>query len=151
MEDENENLNALLELLSQSESDNDERNFGPIDENVRRAGGSQSQVHSPVRANMIHRYLSSSSAKRRRVKDTICYFCHGEYNSLTFEAHLLSSVDCQTLYMRSMHLRSVDAVMVSLFPCLYCQTPVTQLSNHLKSNASCREKFQQRFKVGSIK
>ena len=148
MEEENENLNALIELLSQSESDNDEENF------VHVAGVADgSQINSPARApnTQIHRYLSSSSAKRKRVKGNICHFCHGEYNCLTLEAHLLSSVDCQTLYMRSMHLRSVDAVLVSLFSCLYCQTPVTQLSHHLKRNAVCRGQFQQRFEVGSLK
>lgn len=147
MEEENLNLNALIELLSQSESDNEE-NVEHIDQE---ADGSQS--HSPARAtnSQIHRYLSSSSAKRRRIKETICYFCRGEYDCFTFEAHLLSSIDCQTLYMRSMHLRSVDAVLVSLFSCLFCQTTVKQLSHHLKRNADCREQFQQRFKVGSLK
>ena len=148
MEEENPNLNALIELLSQSESDNDEESVEQVDR-----GADGSQIRSPARANntQINRYLSSSSAKKRRVKETICYFCRGEYDCFTFEAHLLSSVDCQTLYMRSMHLRSVDAVLVSLFSCLFCQTPVAQLSHHLKRNEDCLKQFLQRFKVGSLK
>ena len=98
----------------------------------------------------VNRYLSSSSAKRRMIKQTNCNFCPVEVDRESIEEHLQTSNDCLTLYLRHLHLKSLEAVILKIYPCLFCQIPFHKLSLHLQSQPECLRQFKERFGVTSL-
>ena len=97
-----------------------------------------------------NKYLSSSSAKRRMIKQTDCHFCPAELSRDTIEEHLKTSQDCLTLYLRKLHLKTLDAVILKIYPCLYCQIPFHKLSIHLQTQPECLRQFKEKFNVTSL-
>ena len=67
--------------------------------------------HSP---NVITRYMSSSSAKRRKIKEADCIFCDKFVEAQNFVKHLKKEKLCRTLYLRSHKLKSLDSLLVQL-------------------------------------
>ena len=102
------------------------------------------------RTRSVRRYVSSSSAKRRVVKNEHCNFCNGFFDRSTLEEHLNNNEACRVLYCRREHLKTVPAVMMRTFDCLYCDGPVRQLSGHLRSTPQCLHQYLQRFEVNSV-
>ena len=97
-----------------------------------------------------NKYLSSSSAKRRMIKQTDCHFCPADLNRDTIEEHLKTSQDCLTLYLRKLHLKTLDAVILKIYPCLYCEVPFHKLSIHLQTQPECLRQFKEKFNVTSL-
>lgn len=102
------------------------------------------------RTRSVRRYVSSSSAKRRVVKNEHCNFCNGFFDRATLEEHLNNNEACRVLYCRREHLKTVPAVMVRTFDCLYCDGPVNQLGRHLRSTPLCLRQYLARFEVDTV-
>ena len=138
--DNNPLLDALLNALD-DEDQNGAENVEAGDENERH----QNQV-----ARRVSRHLSSSSAKRRMVKESNCHFCREECTRLTLEHHLQTNPNCLILYSRKYHLKSVDAIILKIYPCLYCDQHFRQLSHHLQTQPECFQQFKEKFNVNSL-
>ena len=167
-------LDALVDLLDADDEDEVSINDRQEDQNPASPGetadrgnvnqlqgavidnNGQIQNHSPRPQNrtpqqqQLNRYLSSSSARRRVVKQTHCRYCIGEYNREDFEEHLLRSQNCLTLYLRSWHLKTLEAVLLKIFPCFYCDNHFRQLKHHLRTQPNCFQQFKERFNVETI-
>ena len=137
-DEENPFLNELVRVLEEDANDDDN-------------GAPELAPGSPHRrAQLVRRYLSSSSAKRRAEKTEHCNFCHLHLNKATLEDHLNTTELCQILYLRRAHLKTVPAVMVHLFGCLYCDDPFQKLQVHLRSSPDCLRQYCARFSVDSV-
>ena len=112
--------------------------------------GAPQSPHSHARPLLVRRYMSSSSAKRRVTKNDHCNFCHLHFDKTNLEEHLLSSDSCKMLYLRRAHLKTVPAVMVTSFGCLYCDGPFNKLQVHLRKTPDCRQQYFARFGVDSV-
>ena len=77
---------------------------------------------SPARdnPNVVSRYLSSSSAKRRKKKEVDCMFCEKFVEAEKLVQHLKREKLCRTLYLRSHKLKSFDSLLLRLFSCEFC-------------------------------
>ena len=140
-EEENPHLDELVRLLD--EEVNDDVNGGPD-----LAAGVPGSPRA--RGPLVRRYLSSSSAKRRAQKAEHCNFCHLYLTKDNLEDHLTTSESCQILYLRRAHLKTVSAVMINSFGCLYCDNPFRKLQVHLRSSPECLRQYCARFKVDSV-
>ena len=128
-----------------------ENHLAPGSAEVHREVAVQGSPQSPRgRPLLVRRYMSSSSAKRRITKDDHCNFCHLHLNKTNLEAHLSSSDSCKILYLRRAHLKTVPAVMVTSFGCLYCDRPFNKLQVHLRNTPDCRDQYFTRFSVDSV-
>ena len=172
--EENPNLNELVRLLEERDGDEAsqrssqsldagpiettyedeivrviEDEAGDVDENRGAVPVSPQSPHA-ARAQLVRRYLSSSSAKRRLTKVEHCNFCHLDLNRANLEDHLNSSESCRMLYLRARHLKTVPAVMVTSFGCLYCDEPFNKLQVHLRSTPICLRQYFARFGVDTV-
>ena len=138
---ENPLLDELVRVLEE-DGDDHEAHDGPA------AAGVPGSPHAG--AQLVRRYLSSSSAKRRVRKDEHCNFCHLHLNKATLEDHLNTTESCKLLYLRRAHLKTVPAVMVHSFGCLYCDNPFNKLQVHLRSSPDCLRQFCARFSVDTV-
>lgn len=169
--DNNPFLDALIRELDDSGDDNVDTEEGgldpdrdPGDLDVDPDGGQgDGAAHEEVqdgdgavpdsprnRTRSVRRYVSSSSAKRRVVKNDHCNFCNGFFDRATLEDHLNNNEACRVLYCRRAHLKTVPAVMVHSFDCLFCDGPVNQLKAHLRSTPRCLHQYFARFEVDSV-
>ena len=107
---------------------------------------------SPVhRSPVVGKYITSSSARRRVLKISHCNFCQQEHNRESLGRHLQQSDHCKTLYLRKLHVRSEDAILCSLFECLFCTDRAPKLFNHLEANNQCKMQYLVKFEVNSSK
>ena len=118
---ENPFLDALLDLLDEDSQNNDEDESIPhqssqgfeTQENARIIDDIENLEHQtapnlvPV---SILRHLSSASAQRKAIKEDNCKFCNFFGNRWNMEEHLTNSEQCQVLYSRLMHLKTIDAL-----------------------------------------
>ena len=105
-------------------------------------------VMSPIpRSPLLAKYISSSSARRRVEKMTHCNYCNSEHDRASLGPHLHQSNRCLTLYMRRLHVKSVDAVLCLLFECLNCSDRSPKLYYHLESKEECRDWYLNKFGV----
>ena len=143
-EDENPLLDELIRVL-----DDEDPQHVP---DVHQEGELEARVpDSPHnRPRLVKRYVSSSSAKRREVKNGHCNFCDSDLSRSTLEDHLNATERCRVLYCRRAHLKTVPAVMVKMFSCLYCDAPANKLQVHLRSTPECRDQYYERFGVDSV-
>ena len=131
MDDEdNPYLEALIRELDNSRDDNvdleegglePDRDPGDLDvdhdrghgdvaarEEDQDGNGNATVPESPRnRTQSVRRYVSSSSAKRRVVKNEHCNFCDGFFDRVTLEDHLQNNEACRVLYCRRDHLKTV--------------------------------------------
>ena len=134
-EDEHEDIPLILLGNNQTDEpqDNDEEEMQPVSENIN-----------------ILKTLSPSSAKKRMIKDSHCYFCEAECDRETLHDHLSESERCRTLYLRKLHVNSIDAVMVVSFQCLFCdETNFTRLYHHIETFPACQAKYYAKFGASS--
>ena len=107
---------------------------------------------SPVhRSPVVGKYITSSSARRKVIKLNHCNFCQQEHNRESLGRHLEQSDRCKTLYMRKLHVRTIDAVLCSLFECLFCPDRAPKLINHLEAKIQCKTQYLIKFQVSSSK
>ena len=114
---------------------------------------SVSVLTSPARkrARVITLNLSSSSLKKRKFKPGHCRFCCRIRSRTDLERHLKESEMCCTLYFRELRVRSLDAVLTKLFPCLGCDKKGNfRLAYHLRQNHQCFEIYKEKFNVQDI-
>ena len=95
--------------------------------------------------------LSSASARRKIRKADHCKFCNSFNGPMDLRAHLEEREDCFILYCRMMHYKTPDALLSSLFTCLFCSTNDAQLASHLKSHNQCYQRYCEKFDVKSIR
>ena len=103
---------------------------------------------SPIRRRpkCVIKHLSSSSLKKRIKKSSNCRFCIRNKTRESLEQHLNDSEVCYNLYCRMLKVRSIDAVLLKLFPCLGCDKDGNfKLALHLSKSPSCFEKYKDRF------
>lgn len=161
MAEGNEHLNALLEVLdeslqsdSESESDRQQSQEDLQQHNVQH-DDPQPVLHQPMRVQVQRRqlavlkYISSSSAKRRILKNSNCLFCNREVEKIDLENHLNGSSTCQTLYFRKLHVKTVSSVLCLLYSCLYCDENFSKLFYHLEASEHCKQLYCQRFGLNS--
>ena len=103
-------------------------------------------------SNPLTRYITSSSAKKKKIKETDCKFCHlnfaGEGEQLF--KHLKSENYCRTLYMKWAKAKSFESLIVKIFSCEMChELKRIDLKKHLRNNLNCFKKYQR--KVGGDK
>ena len=161
------NLDALLmELENDSDNGNEHEKESVVQGSVagsQPAGGDGGEfvplapdpgpavdVGSPVhRSPIIGKYITSSSARRKILKLSHCNFCQQDHNRESLGLHLQQSDRCKTLYMRKLHVKTIDAVLCLIFECLYCQDRVPKLFNHLEANDQCKMQYLIKFNVNS--
>ena len=136
-------LDALIHELEEGQDDDDESTSQLRAEDI---------VRSPRNRlnNTVSKYISSSSARRRIIKQNHCKFCQEDLNRETFEAHLRARQNCLTLYLRKLHLTTLEAVILKIFPCFFCDMKFQQLRHHLQTQPECLQQFQERFNVTSL-
>ena len=108
-------------------------------------------TRSPRRNLAVLKHLSSSSAKRRAMKQTHCHFCNFEGARLDLEQHLLEKESCFILYQRKLHVKNLEAILVILYKCLYCPYDKSSLVRHLESHEDCKQNYFHRFHVDTVK
>ena len=123
----------------------DETIGSPEDMETQTMNESQSSTPRPRRS-VVRLYRRSSSASQYILKNKHCFFCNLEPNQLNFENHLRVSPRCLSLYERKLKVKDIEGVLVSLFPCLFCNA-TTRLQYHLERHPSCRDKYFQRWGV----
>ena len=101
------------------------------------------------RSPIIGKYITSSSARRKILKLSHCNFCQQDHNRESLGLHLQQSDRCKTLYMRKLHVKTIDAVLCLIFECLYCQDRAPKLFNHLEANDQCKMQYLIKFNVNS--
>lgn len=86
-------------------------------------------LNSPIRSQSqsINRYLRSSSAKRRQWRDENCRFCNEDHDRVSLHYHLQGNKQCLFYYERTLHVKKIEAVMVMLFDCLFCNSKFSKL------------------------
>ena len=153
--DENPNLDELVRLLEDGDDETPPEDelarvieARDIDEDHAAVPEAPQSPHA--RAQLVRRYLSSSSAKRRSTKDEHCNFCHLHLDRTNLEDHLDSAESCRMLYLRARHLKTVPGVMISSFGCLYCDEPFNKLQVHLRSTPNCLRQYFARFSVDTV-
>lgn len=157
---DNQMLDLLIEVLEEGISDEDQpddvrqqqqlHQIQPVPQQPQHLV----QIPSPVRSNSpLHRHLSSSSARRRIIKNGNCLFCRRDLEKLELEAHLRSNDVCFTLYKRKLHCNSIDGVLTRLYEkgCLFCNRPVNSFAFHLETNELCKQSYLHRYNVDQIK
>ena len=110
-------------------------------------------LSSPARkrARVIVSHLSSSSLKKRKFKLSHCRYCCRVRGRTDLEKHLKESDVCLNLYLRELRVRSLDAVLMKLFPCLGCdKTGKFYITQHLRQSQQCLQVYQERFHVQDI-
>ena len=120
--------------------------IGPPEDMETQLNETQSSTPRPRRS-LVRLYRRSSSASQHILKNKHCYFCNIETNQSNFENHLRGSSRCLSLYERKLKVKSIDGVLLSLFPCLFCSNGTTRLQYHLERHPSCRDKYFQRWGV----
>ena len=148
--DENPYLDELVRLLEVEDDDTPPQDVlaRDIDEDRAAVQGAPQSPHA--RAQLVRRYLSSSSAKRRSTKEEHCNFCHLHLDRTNLEDHLNSSESCSMLYLRARHLKTIPGVMITEFGCLYCDEPFNKLQVHLRSTPNCLRQYFARFSVDTV-
>ena len=112
------------------------------------------QHKSPIasRSRSIIRNLTSSGLKRKMKKYQHCKFCSEYVNRKNLERHLKANSHCEALYMGLFKVNSLNAVLVSCFPCLNCsKTGDFSLKVHLNHNKQCFSYYKEKFKVENQK
>ena len=97
-------------------------------------------------------YVSSSSAKRRERKIENCRYCvRFIFNAREMEEHLTNYSDCLACYCRHLKKKTVDGVLIALYPCLMCDVNTNvKLFYHLRNNPQCLHGYLQKFEVESL-
>jgi hypothetical protein len=104
--------------------------------------------HSP---NVITRYMSSSSAKRRKIKEADCIFCDKFVEAQNFVKHLKKEKLCRTLYLRSHKLKSLDSLLLRLFSCEFCCVKKRIVfRKHLEENKRCMDGYKSKLKENDL-
>ena len=96
-------------------------------------------------SNSVDKYRSTSSAKKRKVKDSPCQFCVENVNGLELVNHLKKEEKCKHLYLRCFRVNSVDALLLKMFSCTVCfiQKQV-DFKKHLLRNENCLKEYQRK-------
>ena len=114
---------------------------------------SVSLLTSPARkrARLVTSNLSSSSLKKRKFKLGHCRYCCRIRSRTDLEQHLKDSEMCCTLYFRELRVRSLDAVLTKLFPCLGCDKKGNfKLAYHLRQSHHCFQIYKDKFNVQDV-
>ena len=94
----------------------------------------------------VLRYLTSSGAGRKKIKETHCRFCVREENGAGFVRHLTRSRSCALLYMKVLKLHSVENVLLKLFSCEICgETRPVNFVKHLERNDMCLAAYREKY------
>ena len=98
---------------------------------------------SPLRLNgSFGHYLSTASAKRRRVKMEDCKYCNTIVGGNELLNHLEVKRNCKMLYMRALRVRVDGDLARKLFSCEFClETKQINFRNHCLKNGSCLQKY----------
>ena len=114
----------------------------------------ESSTSQPVRhsqRSLVTLYRRSSSASKYMKKMSHCYFCNSNVSVRSFEGHVRSHPSCLQLYERKMNVKTIEKVMVKMFPCFYCEWAGGRgrggLQAHLEHNPSCRDQYFRRWGV----
>ena len=121
--------------------------------NVNLQGNGDQVVLTPNRNshNPRARYLTSSSAKRRKRKEADCKFCDERIMSFDLLKHLSEEKNCQSLYMKTFKVNSLDQLILKLFSCeVCCERKQINLKNHLLQNQNCLERYRLKFGEESV-
>ena len=107
----------------------------------------ETPVQSPRRHNsQLERYLTSSTVRRRKLKDRPCYYCEREENGEGFVHHLRRSRSCVRLYMRFLKVHSFETVLLKLFSCEMCgETRSVNFVKHLERNNRCLAGYREKY------
>ena len=169
MDEGNKYLDALIEVLddldppednhqtTQGHPDGHDTVFAPVLQgDEEEADDSQGRAESDQetqdqRNNLARSIISSTSARRKMKKPENCHFC-ASYNDVTnLGDHLAENESCFNLYSRMTHLKKLDAILSSLFTCIFCPTNDGQLASHLKSHNHCFQRYCEKFRVTTVR
>ena len=102
---------------------------------------------SPLRLNgSVGHYLSTASAKRRRVKMEDCKYCNTIVGGNELLNHLEVKRNCKMLYMRALRVRVDGDLARKLFSCEFClETKQINFRNHCLKNGSCLQKYLNKY------
>ena len=96
---ENPLLDALIDALDEDQLSDENREPGEVELGVVGEEAIEQRRPQNQRADTVSRHLSSSSAKRRILKQSHCNFCREDCNIQTLEIHLRTNENCLTLYL----------------------------------------------------
>ena len=101
--------------------------------------------------NVVGRYLSSSSAKRRTIKEADCKYCDKFVEAASFIQHLRKEKLCRTIYLRNHKLKSFDSLLLKLFSCEFCYVKKRiVLKKHLEENNRCLDGYRNKLKENDL-
>ena len=109
-------------------------------------------VRSPsLEHNAIGRYLTTSSAKRKKVKESHCQFCVRILSGGDLLDHLKKEKLCQILYYRIMRTKSFENLVLKIFSCEFCfLTKRIDFKQHLSENGNCLEHYKIKLNANTI-
>ena len=161
MDEGSRNLDALIEVLDELDPpdenhqptqrlhDGDET--APEEEDASQGRADRNQDTQDRRNNLARTIISSTSARRKMKKPEHCHFCPSFNDITNLGDHLAENELCFNLYSRMTHLKSIDAILSSLFTCIFCPTNDGQLASHLKSHNQCFQRYCQKFDVTTVR
>lgn len=153
LESSNESLpNEVEDGNQQQQEDQEDVGAAVVADNANLVQDNAHLLVSPNRVTARLRHMTSSSAKRKMIKQSNCCFCRADCNNaLSLEQHLQQNEACFIKYSRRHHLKTMDGLLSLLFSCLFCDAKVQRLSYHLQQKVRCQERYFERFDCNSIK
>lgn len=108
----------------------------------------------PLVANVPHIVVDPNInplPKRQRLRSNHCKYCEEACSRENLGAHLDQSERCRRNYFDALKVTNIDAVLLLIFQCLYCNDGPARLSSHLSSSPGCYNSYCARFGVGSLR
>ena len=89
--------------------------------------------------------------QKEAVKNQHCFFCNIVCSNQGLEDHLHNSDSCCKKYQDLTGSESVEAVLVIMMDCIFCDSRFQKLESHLMRNLQCLGSFETKFGVQGLK
>ena len=101
----------------------------------------------------LKRYMTSSTAKRKQIKQSHCKFCESNIPASSLIDHLKRERNkrCFFFYSKMYQVTTFESLVAKLFSCEMCYNQERiDFRKHLKKNRGCLAKFRKKFQVEDI-
>ena len=98
----------------------------------------------------LKRYMTSSTAKRKQIKQSHCKFCESNIPASSLIDHLKRERNkrCFFFYSKMYQVTTFESLVAKLFSCEMCYNQERiDFRKHLKKNRGCLAKFRKKFPV----
>ena len=99
----------------------------------------------------IRRYMSSSTAKRKQIRNSECRFCVQTITPSQIISHLKRHRNCQSMYLKLFKVTDLELLTMKMFSCEVCfLSKRIDLAKHLKRDRNCLAGYQMKYELEDI-